>query len=83
MVGSRLRVDVPVSSAPKSSAASPTPTAVLRPSSATAIPMKPMFETCTSSTPSRELPAENVEGAGKAGKRPRDRHRDDEVCGRR
>ncbi|OLD99843.1 MAG: hypothetical protein AUG91_05825 [Actinobacteria bacterium 13_1_20CM_4_69_9] len=42
-----------MSSAPKRSADKPTPTAVLRPSSATAIPMKPIFDTWTSSTPSR------------------------------
>ena len=39
--GSRLRVDVPCSSAPNRSAAAHVPTAVLRPSRATAIPMKP------------------------------------------
>jgi hypothetical protein len=48
-----FRVDVPWTRQPKRSAASPTPTAVLRPSSATAIPMKPMFETWMSSTPIR------------------------------
>ena len=42
--GSRLRVDVPFRSAPKSSAERPTPTAVLRPSSATAIPVKPIVD---------------------------------------
>ena len=39
--GSRLRTDVPLSSAPNSSALNSTPIAVLRPSSATAMPMKP------------------------------------------
>src|SRR5439155_12239839 len=43
MVGSRLRDAVPVCKAAKRSAARPTPTALLRPSRATAIPMKPMF----------------------------------------
>ena len=52
-VGSRPRVEVPFTSAPKSSAERPTPTAVLRPSSATAIPMKPTFDTWMSSTPRR------------------------------
>ena len=41
IVGSRLRCDVPLSSAPNRRAAATVPTAVLRPSSATAIPMKP------------------------------------------
>ena len=41
IVGSRLRCDVPLSSAPNSSAAASVPPAVLRPSSATAMPMKP------------------------------------------
>ena len=40
--GSRLREAVPVWSAAKRSAESATPTAVLRPSSATAMPMKPI-----------------------------------------
>ena len=44
IVGSRLRWDVPLSSAPNSSAANNVPTAVLRPSSATAIPKKPICE---------------------------------------
>src|SRR5580765_1991269 len=43
IVGSRFRDAVPVCSAAKRSAESPTPTAVFRPSSATAMPMKPMF----------------------------------------
>ena len=37
-VGSRLRTEVPLSSAPNSSAATAVPIAVLRPSSATAMP---------------------------------------------
>ena len=41
IVGSRLRCEVPVSRAPKSSAATTVPLAVLRPSSATAMPKKP------------------------------------------
>ena len=41
IVGSRFRCEVPLISAPNSSAAATVPTAVLRPSSATAIPMKP------------------------------------------
>ena len=46
--GSRLRTDVPVSSAPNSSAENSVPIAVLRPSSATAMPRKPIWETWTS-----------------------------------
>jgi len=42
--GSRLRVEVPVLRAPKSSAARKMPTAVLRPSRATAIPMNAIWE---------------------------------------
>ena len=44
---------VPKSSAPKRSALRPTPTAVLRPSSATAMPRKPTAETGMSETPKR------------------------------
>ncbi len=47
-VGSRLRTDVPVSSAPNSSAAKTVPIAVLRPSSATAMPRNPICEIWTS-----------------------------------
>jgi hypothetical protein len=43
IVGSRLRDAVPVCRAANRSADSPTPTAVFRPSRATAMPMKPMF----------------------------------------
>jgi len=39
--GSRLRTDVPLSRPPNRSAANSVPTAVLRPSSATAMPRKP------------------------------------------
>ena len=39
--GSRLRTEVPLVSAPNSSAENSTPLVVLRPSSATAMPMKP------------------------------------------
>jgi hypothetical protein len=42
--GSRLRDAVPVCSAANRSAESPTPTAVFRPSSATAMPMKPICD---------------------------------------
>jgi hypothetical protein len=48
IVGSRLRPDVPVSSAPNSSAEKHTPIAVFLPSSATAMPMKPSSEARTS-----------------------------------
>ena len=40
--GGMFRVAVPLMSAPKTSADRPTPSAVLRPSSATAIPTKPI-----------------------------------------
>src|SRR3954454_10816729 len=53
MDGSSCRPEVPFRSAPKSSAASPTPTAVLRPSSATAIPTKPIVDARTSACPRR------------------------------
>ena len=52
-VGSRLRVEVPVSSAPKSSAEKADADGVFRPSSATAMPMKPIVEVWTSLTASR------------------------------
>ena len=42
-VGSRLRTDVPVTSAPKNRAENRTPTAVLRPSRATAMPRNPIW----------------------------------------
>ena len=41
--GSRFRTDVPVTSAPKNRAENSTPDAVLRPSSATAMPRKPIW----------------------------------------
>ena len=53
IVGSRLRTDVPLSSAPNSSAAITVPPAVLRPSSATAIPKKPTWEIWMSFVASR------------------------------
>jgi hypothetical protein len=43
MFGSRLRTEVPVISAPNSSAEKSVPVAVLRPSSATAMPRKPSW----------------------------------------
>ena len=42
IVGSSWRLEVPVINAPKRSDANPTPTAVFRPSSAAASPMKPI-----------------------------------------
>ena len=59
--GSRLRVDVPVLSAAKSSAAKKMPTAVLRPSSATAMPRKAIVRVAGSpSHVEPELPAQDV-----------------------
>ena len=71
--------DVPKSRAPNSSAAKKTPTAVFRPSSATAIPRKPTCETGMSRRRDAELPAEHVDRAGEAGERARDRHRQEVV----
>ena len=51
--GSRLRCDVPLLSAPNSSAAATVPLAVLRPSSATAIPRKPTSDAWMSFVASR------------------------------
>ena len=78
--GSRLRVDVPLTSAAKSSAESPTPTAVLRPSRATAIPTKPICEARDVARRDVELPAEDVERSGKAGEHAGDRHREHVVA---
>ena len=64
---SRFRSGAP----PKSSAERPTPTAVFRPSSATAIPVKPIVEAWMSLVREAELPAEDVERAGEAGERAR------------
>ena len=51
--GSSCRPEVPLISAPKSSDAKPTPTAVLRPSSAAARPMKPIWLAWMSLSPMR------------------------------
>ncbi len=72
-------MEVPVRSAPKRSAARPTPTAVLRPSSATAIPMKPICDTWTSSTPRRCCQPTMSRPPASPANAPRDRERDDEV----
>ena len=74
--GSRLRVDVPVRSELKRNAASATPTAVLRPSSATAMPTKPTADAWTSPVEPK-LPAENVDGAREACEHAAHRHRHD------
>ena len=79
--GSRFREDVPVWSAAKRSAARPMPTAVLRPSSATAMPMKPIVEPWIWVDVEPELPAEDVERAGEPGEAPGDRHRQEVVAG--
>ena len=77
--GSRLRVDVPVCRAAKSSAERPMPTAVLRPRRATAMPMKPIVEV-KSVVSSPELPAQDVEGPGEPGEAPGDRHGENVVA---
>jgi hypothetical protein len=69
IVGSRLRVDVPVSSAPKSSAARPTPTpccAEQRDGDADEADVRDLD--VEHAEP--ELPAEDVERAGEAGEEP-------------
>ena len=70
---------VPKSSAPKSSAPRTTPTAVLRPSSATAMPRKPTGRDRDVGDAEAVEAAEHVEPAGEAGERARDRHRADQV----
>ena len=65
--GSRLRTDVPVSSAPNSSAENSVPTAVLRPSRATAMPRKPTSEIWTSLVATRNCqPSTSSEPASPA-----------------
>ena len=65
--GSRLRTEVPVSSAPNSSAENNVPTAVLRPSRATAIPRKPICVTWTSLVATRNCqPSTSSEPASPA-----------------
>ena len=78
-VGSSWRDDVPTWSAPKSSAASRMPTALLRPSSATAMPVNPrrLVSKSLMSTsyrqPSRSTPP------ARPGERARDRHGEEVV----
>ena len=67
----------PLCSAANRSAESTTPMAVLRPSSATAMPVKPMSSTGTSEDGDRVAHAEHLDRAGQAGERPADRHRGD------
>ena len=52
---------------------------MLRPRSATAIPMKPIVRATGSSSSEPELPAERCRGAGEAGETPGDRHREEVV----
>ena len=74
-VGSRLRTDVPLISAPNSSALKNTPIAVLRPSSATAMPKKPDAGAIWMSLVAiAELPAEHVDRARQPRERAADRH---------
>ena len=57
----------------------PTPTAVLRPSRATAIPRKPIWRDLDVELAELEEVAEHVERAGEPGEDARDRHRADVV----
>ena len=77
--GSRFRDAVPVSRAANRSAARPTPTAVFRPSSATAMPMKPIVRALDRCDVEAELPPEDVEGAREPGEEPGDGHREEVV----
>ena len=79
--GSRFRVDVPVTSDANSSAERPIPIALFRPSSATAIPTKAIWdEIRTSFVLIRYCPADDVDRAREAGERARDRHREEVVA---
>ncbi len=80
--GSRFRVDVPLTRAPNRRAAKATPTAVLRPSSATAMPTKPTAgRGLDVARREPELPAEDVDRAGETGEGAGDRHREEVVAG--
>ena len=79
--GSRFRDAVPVSSAAKSSAARPTPTAVLRPSSATAMPMKPTVEAWICVVSRRNSQPTMSSAPARPAKQPGDRHREEVVAG--
>ena len=81
--GSRLRDAVPVSSAAKSSAARPTPTAVFRPSSATAMPMKPTVEPWICVVSSRNSQPTMSSAPARPAKSAGDRHREEVVAARR
>ena len=78
--GSRFLVDVPVSRAPNKSAAKPTPTAVFRPSRATAIPMNPMVEIWTSLTARRNCQPRMSIAPGEAGEASGDGHCEEVVA---
>ena len=79
--GSRFRDAVPVSSAANRRAARPTPTAVLRPSRATAMPTKPTVdaEICVVST--RNSQPMTSSAPCEAGEQAGDRHREEVVAG--
>ena len=70
---------MPKRSAPKRSAPRPVPTAVLRPSSATAIPRKPTDRHGDVGDAEVVEVAEHVEAAGEPGERAGDRHRANQV----
>ena len=78
-VGSRLRVEVPVKSAPKSSAAKKMPTRVASPEQRDGDPMKPICDALDDGQVEVELPAEDVDPAGEPGEGAGDRHRQEVV----
>jgi hypothetical protein len=65
-----LRVEVPLTSAPKSSADRKVPIAVFRPSRATAMPMKPIDEAWMSLTLSRNSQPSTSTAPARPAKRP-------------
>ena len=83
IVGSSCRLEVPLISAPKSSDATPTPTAVLRPSSAAARPMNPIWLTWMSVWPIRYSQPVMSSAPARPAKRAGDRHREEVVPGDR
>ena len=68
--GSRLRTEVPVRSAPNSSAEKNVPIAVLRPSSATAMPRNPIWEISMSLRATRNCQPSTSSEAARPANRP-------------
>ncbi len=77
--GSRFRVEVPVSSDAEEERAEADADAVLRPSSATAIPTNPSCDVWMSPVESRNCHPSDVDRACEPGERTRDRHRHEVV----